>query len=137
MTRAARIRLLFVLLPIAALTATTATAGLASRPAPRADRLSIEHLVWADLQLRTTRARRCVPVRVTISTVDPRFALAEPLWHNSGGCLRYAANGEDIVRRDAHGVWRIVFRGSDPPACHGNVPAAVTRDLVKLRCLTR
>jgi hypothetical protein len=67
--------------------------------------------VWLDIAVSRTGI---------YSKVSPTYlnALRQP-------CVRYAANGDFILRK-RQGVWRIVFRGSDVPLCSLRIPRDLT-----------
>jgi hypothetical protein len=55
------------------------------------------------------------------------YAKVSPTYLNAlrQPCVRYAANGDFILRK-RRGVWRIVFHGSDVPLCSLGVPRDLT-----------
>ena len=74
----------------------------------------------------------CVWLDIRISSRNASYALvgAQVLnWRQPGSrCIRYAANGFDILRK-RQGKWRFIFSGSDDPPCALRVPT----DLVGCR----
>lgn len=74
----------------------------------------------------------CVFIDIRISSRDARYALVgvQPLnaLKPHSRCLRYAANGFDILKRQ-HGKWEGIFAGSVEPPCSLKVP----RDLIQCR----
>jgi len=73
----------------------------------------------------------CVWLDITVSN-NGEYAIVGPVFLNAlhEPCLRYASNGLWILKRSAH--WKIIFNGSDPPACSLEIP----KDLVT-GCLRR
>ena len=71
----------------------------------------------------------CVFMVIRVSSRNPEYALAYPQvlnWRRRGSrCLRYAANGFDVLRK-RRGTWRSVYSGSVEPRC----PTPIPRDLV-------
>jgi hypothetical protein len=99
----------------------------ARRPPSRAERSGIAKAVHAALSPAPTR---CYRLRIAVSTVDRRYALAEPRWRTGGTCLRYASNGFFVLRHPPRRRWRSVHNGSDPPVCDDRVPRAASVDLL-------
>lgn len=68
----------------------------------------------------------CVWLDISVSR-STAYSLVSPIFLNALHlpCLRYAGNGDFILRR-RRGVWRVVFHGSDPPLCSLGVPRDLT-----------
>ena len=64
----------------------------------------------------------CVWLDISVSARDRRFAVVRPTYLNATKppCVRYAANGYFILKRLT--AWKIIFNGSDMPACSLHVP---------------
>jgi hypothetical protein len=71
---------------------------------------------------------------VTVSGTSPDYALAAPHWWSSGPCVKYSANGVNILKRTAGG-WRIVWSGSVQPTCR-QLPPRVVLDLTGRSCMS-
>ena len=74
----------------------------------------------------------CVWLNIRILSRNASYALAGAQvlnWRKPGSrCIRYAANGFDILRK-REGKWRFIYGGSDDPPCALRVP----RDLISCR----
>ncbi len=116
----------FVLLAVVAAALVAADPGLSKRPPKLGERAAITKALPASLRNVPVG---CVWLDTAVSR-NGRFALVSPVYLNALRlpCLRYASNGDWILRKRSAG-WRVVFHGSDPPSCSLGVP----RDLV--RCI--
>jgi hypothetical protein len=74
----------------------------------------------------------CVWLNIRISSRNASYALASAQvlnWRQRGSrCIRYAANGFDVLRK-RQGKWKFIYSGSVDPPCALHVP----RDLVGCR----
>jgi hypothetical protein len=74
----------------------------------------------------------CVFIDIRISSRDARYARVGVQALNAlkphSRCLRYAANGFDILKRE-RGKWKRIYSGSVEPPCSLKVP----RDLILCR----
>jgi len=68
----------------------------------------------------------CVWLHITVSR-SGAYSLVSPVFLNALHlpCLRYAGNGDFILRK-RQGAWRVIFHGSDPPSCSLKVPRDLT-----------
>jgi hypothetical protein len=101
-------------------------AALAARPANYLERATI--MDTFNVPGRSF-ASRCV--RITVSTVDPRWAMLRAPARVPHTCINAGEVGDGFVlflRAGPRALrWRDVFEGSDRPPCR--VPRAVRRDL--------
>ena len=100
-------------------------AAFAHRRANKVQRSAILAAVVKQKQLSEAQAACQV---VTISTVNPRFALLSWPPKLSKACLRVAANGVIVEHRGTRG-WRLVTVGSSFRCPIKGLPSAVARDL--------
>lgn len=115
-------RLIAVLAAIAAALVLVGAAG-AKRAPTLNERAAITKALPASLRNVPVG---CVWLKTAVSR-SGAYALVSPVYLNALHlpCLRYAANGDFILRKRL-GVWRIVFHGSDPPQCSLKVPRDLT-----------
>lgn len=77
----------------------------------------------------------CYGLTVTVSTVNPSYALAVPFGSALPECARYLGSGECcgvfVLHRTTR--WRVICESEDTPECRPKVPASVARDLLRLR----
>jgi hypothetical protein len=68
----------------------------------------------------------CVFLRTVVSN-NGRYATVAPVFLNAlrMPCVKYASNGYWILRKATR--WKIVFTGSEPPACSLGVPHDLVR----------
>lgn len=116
---------LAVTLAIAAVVTTPADARRAPTVAERAEIRGATALALSDAP------PACYAAVIYVATVDRRYAYATARWKATAKCLPYASNGYFILRRSTH--WRVVFSGSEPPACK-KVPGRVVQDLLRMKC---
>jgi hypothetical protein len=104
-------------------------AALAKRPPTHNERVAIIRALPADLRAYPAD---CVQFTVAVSgtgrfaTATPEVLIPRPS-RASDPCLRYAGDGYFVLRKT--GRWRIVFTGSELPACSLGVPRDLTRCL--------
>ena len=115
-----------VLVGVALLSLLNAPLALAWRDPTLREREQITS--WYPAGIRNAPVR-CVFIVIHVSSKDARYALtyAQPLnvLKQHSGCLRYAANGFEILKR--HGVeWRGVYSGSVDPPCSLKIPRDLT-----------
>jgi hypothetical protein len=98
--------------------------GLSKRPPKLGERAAITKALPASLRNVPVG---CVWLNMAVSR-SGRYALVSPVYLNALHlpCLRYASNGDWILKKRTAG-WRIIFRGSDPPSCLLGVPRDLTR----------
>ena len=70
----------------------------------------------------------CVWLRTTIANAGG-YAKVMPVFLNatSGPCVKYASNGYWILKKQSG--WRVIYSGSEPPACSLHVPRDLSRCL--------
>jgi len=100
---------------------------VASAPAKRAPTLTARAAVTKALpeSLRNVPVG-CVWLDITVSR-SGAYSLVSPVFLNALHlpCLRYAGNGDFILRKQSR-VWRVIFRGSVAPPCSLRVPRDLT-----------
>jgi hypothetical protein len=102
-------------------------AGAAARAPTHAEREAIVRALPAGIRAIPVG---CVHLNVRVSR-SPRFAYVGPEFLNArpgSRCLRYAGNGFFVLRKTGR-AWRVVYTGSELPACSRGIP----RDLVRCR----
>lgn len=114
-----------VVLVMLAVLVSVPAGALAHRRATKPERTAILAAVVRQHQLSKTQAA-CQ--KVTISTVNQRYAALTWPKKLSRACMRVAANGVIVEHRTARG-WRLVTVGSDLRCPIKGVPGAVARDL--------
>jgi hypothetical protein len=69
----------------------------------------------------------CVWLQITVSSINARYAKVVPKVLNATRqpCVRYASNGVLILWKPSK--WRVVYDGSDWPACRLHIPRDLTR----------
>jgi hypothetical protein len=69
----------------------------------------------------------CVWLDVTVANAGG-YAKAAPIFLNAtkAPCVKYASNGFFILKKQ-RSRWRIMYQGSDPPACKLHVPRDLSR----------
>jgi hypothetical protein len=104
-------------------------AAVASRPPTLSEREQITRSYPAYIRNAPVE---CVWLNIRISSRKASYALVATQvmnWRQRGSrCLRYAANGFDVLRK-RRGKWTSIFTGSDEPPCALRVP----RDLIACR----
>jgi len=68
---------------------------------------------------------RCLTVRLAAS--DHRYATVRP--PTSKGCLRWAFNGTNVLKRTSGNRWKVLFEGSAHACPLTRIPRQVQRDL--------
>ena len=117
-------RLLAAAVALAAVAA-PATAS-ARRPPSFNERVAIIRALPADLRAYPAG---CLQFAVVVSnhggwaTATPEVLIPNPVPENDP-CLKYAGNGYFVLRKA--GRWKVVFVGSDRPACSLGVPRDLT-----------
>ncbi len=77
---------------------------------------------------------RCLVVRISVSTVNERFAFSPgPHVHKTQTCGVFALDTSYVLELGSE--WRVVYEGSDPPDCDSGIPPAVTTDLYGTGCV--
>ena len=120
-------RMPVVLLGVAVLFLLIAPLGLAWREPTLREREQITG--WYPAYIRNAPVR-CLFIVIHISSQDARYALtyAQPLnaLKPHSDCLRYAANGFDILTK-RRGKWSSIYSGSVEPPCSLKIPRDLTR----------
>jgi hypothetical protein len=112
----------FLALVLAGAVAAGAAAAAVERPPTLKERAAVTAALPSYLRAEPVG---CVWLNVALSK-NGRWAKVTPVYLSATRmpCLKYAANGRFFLRRTAR--WKVVFNGSDLPACSLGVPRSLS-----------
>ena len=106
----------------------TAVLAATAAEAARAPRAAEQRAITTAARKASPKApRSCFPLRIRVSTVDPRYASAA--YRSVRTCSRVVGNGIFLLRRRSTATWSVVGYGS-AFGCTAPLRPAVMRDLV-------
>src|SRR4051812_32457470 len=105
-----------------AATAVAAAPASAHRSPTHVERTNITSAATYDLAGTPVR---CIRLKIAVSTVARRFAVATPRDWPSGACAKYNSDGDIIVRNRGGNYWVAAWEGSSMVRCAKKIPAAV------------